>query len=91
MRKTSRILAALFCVLMLISSVSAVSFAASKKPAATKKISTSVTATSIKLTWSKVSGASGYRVYQYKDKKWVAVKSSTTSNTYTVKSLIPAT
>lgn len=91
MRKTSRFIAFIFCVMMLLTSFSAVSFAASKNPAATKKISTSVTATSIKLTWSKVSGASGYRVYQYKDKKWVAIKSETTSNTYTIKSLKPAT
>lgn len=90
MRKTSRILAVIFCVLMMLTSVSAVSMAAAKV-AATKKISTSTTATSIKLTWSKVSGASGYRVYQYKDKKWVTVKKSTTGNTYTAKSLKPAT
>ena len=90
MRKTSRILAVIFCVLMMLTSVSAVSMAAAKV-AATKKISTSATATSIKLTWSKVKGATGYRVYQYKDKKWVTVKKSTTGNTYTAKSLKPAT
>ena len=91
MRKISKALAFVFCILMLVSSVGAVSFAASKKPAATKKISTSVTDTTIKLTWSKVSGATGYRVYQYKDKEWAVIKSSTTSNTYTIKSLKPAT
>lgn len=91
MRKLSKILAVVFCMLMLLSSLGAVSLAASKNPAATKKISTSVTATSIKLTWSKVKGASGYRVYQYKDKKWVTVKKSTTGNTYTASSLKPAT
>ena len=90
MRKTSRILAVIFCILMMLTSVSAVSMAAAKV-AATKKISTSATATSIKLTWSKVKGATGYRVYQYKDKKWVTVKKSTTGNTYTAKSLKPAT
>lgn len=91
MRKISKALALVFCVIMLISSLGAVSFAAAKKPAATKKISTTVSDTSIKLTWSKVSGASGYRVYQYKNKEWAVIKSSTTSNTYTIKSLKPAT
>ena len=91
MRKISKALALVFCMIMLISSVGAVSFAATKKPAATKKISTSVTDTTIKLTWSKVSGASGYRVYQYKNKEWAVIKKSTTDNTYTIKSLKPAT
>ncbi len=91
MRKISKALALVFCILMLLSSVGAVSFAASKKPAATKKITTTVSDTAIKLTWSKVSGASGYRVYQYKNKEWAVIKKSTTSNTYTIKSLKPAT
>lgn len=91
MRKISKALALVFCILMLVSSVGAVSFAASRKPAATKKISTTVSDTAIKLTWSKVSGASGYRVYQYKNKEWAVIKKSTTGNTYTVKSLKPAT
>ena len=41
---------------------------------------------SVTLKWTKVEGASGYRVYQYKNKKWVKIKSVTT-NSYTVKSL----
>ena len=45
---------------------------------------------SITLSWEKVSGATGYRVYQYKNKKWVKIK-STTTNKYTVKSLKSAT
>ena len=90
MRKISKALAAIFCMLMILTSVCTVSFAATK-PAATKKITTTASATSIKLTWSKVSGASGYRVYQYKNKEWVAIKNSTTELTYTVKSLTPQT
>ena len=43
--------------------------------------------TSIKLTWNKVSGATGYRVYQAKSGKWVQVRKSGTTNTYTVKGL----
>lgn len=76
---------------MLLLGISTSSFAASKKPAATKKISTSVSQTAVKLKWSKVSGATGYRVYQYKNKEWAVIKKSTTSNTYTIKSLKPAT
>lgn len=91
MRKTSRALAVIFAVIMMLGCMSAVSYAASKNPAATKKISSSVTATTIKLTWSKVSGANGYRVYQSVNGSWKTLKSSTTSNTYTVKNLKPAT
>ena len=42
----------------------------------------------VKLNWQKVSGATGYRVYIYKNSKWTAVK-TTTANTYTVTSLKP--
>ncbi len=44
----------------------------------------------ITLKWDKVAGATGYRVYQYKSKKWVKIASITT-NKYTVKSLKSAT
>lgn len=42
--------------------------------------------TSVKLTWSKVSGATGYVVQQYKSKKWTNIK-TTTGTSLTVKSL----
>lgn len=45
---------------------------------------------SVTLKWSKVAGASGYRVYQYKNNKWVKIK-SVAANSYTVKSLKSAT
>ncbi|MEE1320738.1 MAG: fibronectin type III domain-containing protein [Acutalibacteraceae bacterium] len=41
---------------------------------------------SVKLSWSKVSGASGYVVQQYKSKKWVDLK-TVTSNSLTVTGL----
>lgn len=46
---------------------------------ATGKITATQTTTSITLKWSKVTGADGYRVYQYnaKTKKWVKVKDVT--------------
>ena len=61
------------------------SFTTPTKPAKTTKISTSSTDTSIKLTWYKVKGATGYRIYVYNN-GWKAVK-TTTSNTYTVQNL----
>ena len=53
-----------------------------------KVVITSATSSerAVKLNWGKVSGASGYRVYIYKNSKWTAVK-TTTANTYTVTSL----
>ena len=43
--------------------------------------------TSIKLTWNKVPGAAGYRVYIAEGSKWVQVLKSTAGNTYTKKGL----
>lgn len=50
----------------------------------------SVTSNSVTLSWSKVAGATGYRVYQYRNKKWVKIK-TTTATKYTVSSLKKAT
>ncbi|MCD8050543.1 MAG: S8 family serine peptidase [Clostridiales bacterium] len=43
------------------------------------------TSSGVKVTWGKVSGATGYRVYRKADGEtsWTAVKSSTTSTSYT--------
>ena len=41
---------------------------------------------SVTLKWKAVAGASGYRVYQYKNGEWIKIKSVTT-NTYTINSL----
>ncbi len=59
----------------------------SKKPGQVKKLKTSsVKATSVKLSWSKVSGADKYTVYYSTDgKKWT--KKTTTKTSYTVKKL----
>jgi fibronectin type 3 domain-containing protein len=43
--------------------------------------------TSIKLTWNKVSGATGYRVYQAVNGEWKQVRKSGTATTQTVKGL----
>ena len=46
-------------------------------------------ASAVKLSWNKVSGAQGYIVYQYNTstKKWVRIAKTGNVNTYTVKSL----
>lgn len=48
-------------------------------PAKVKTVKASPTHNSVKLSWSKVSGASGYVVERYSSKKWKAIK--TTSKT----------
>lgn len=49
-------------------------------------------ATSIKLSWKKVSGAEGYRIYQYSGKKWEKLATVTSGRTScTVKKLRSAT
>lgn len=60
-----------------------------KVPGASSKVTAKVSKTSVKLTWKKVSGADGYRVYRYdtKTKKYVTVKSGTTATSLTVKGL----
>ena len=40
----------------------------------------SVTSNSIKLTWSRVKDAKGYDVYQYKNKKWTKIKTTTSTS-----------
>ena len=49
------------------------------------------TSYSVKLKWSKVSDAAGYRLQKYVDKQWVTVLKSTRKTTYTVKKLAPNT
>ncbi len=60
------------------------------KPASVK--SASQTTSSVKLTWSKVSGAAGYTVYRYSPSKKAYVKAGTTEGTsLTVKGLLTGT
>ncbi len=58
-------------------------------PGRTAKITASESTSYIKLTWSKVSGATGYRVYQYdsKAKSYKLLTSIKGKNSYTVKNL----
>lgn len=60
------------------------------KPATVK--SAAQTTSSVKLTWSKVSGAAGYTVYRYSSSKKAYVKAGTTTGTsFTVKKLYDGT
>ncbi len=60
------------------------------KPASVK--SAAQTTSSVKLTWSKVSGAAGYTVYRYSPSKKAYVKAGTTEGTsLTVKGLLTGT
>ncbi len=58
-------------------------------PGKTAKITASESTSYIKLTWSEVKGATGYRVYQYnsKAKKYENIASVKGGNSYTVKNL----
>lgn len=60
-------------------------------PKATGSISAVTSTSAIKLTWKKVTGADGYRIYQYntKTKKWEKIKTITSGSTvsYKVKEL----
>ena len=58
-------------------------------PGRTSQVKASESTSQIKLTWDKVSGATGYRVYQYdsKSKAYKLLASVKGKNTYTVKNL----
>ena len=59
----------------------------------TPTVKTSVTYNTVKLSWNKVNGATGYRIYKYdaKSKKWVTAVKSTTKTSYTFKNLTTGT
>lgn len=81
MSKTKRFLALVLIVLMLASSLAISASAALEAPA---KVTATQSSSVIRLTWSKVSDATGYRIY-YKfprDLHWKTCVSSTTKTTY---------
>lgn len=80
---------ALIMALFLISSVASVPVYAASAPAAPSKVSATRDLKSIKLTWSAVKGATGYRIYykQPTDKSWRTGLKSTTKTTHTFKNL----
>lgn len=61
-------------------------------PSVVSALSATQTSSTVKLTWSKASGANGYRVYKYdsKSKKWIRL-AETSKTSYTIKGLSSAT
>ncbi len=55
-------------------------------PAVTKKITSAAEENTVTLNWSKVNGATGYRIYRKTSSGWKAIK-TTTATSYTVKKL----
>ncbi|MCR5207156.1 MAG: hypothetical protein K6C14_01605 [Eubacterium sp.] len=72
-----------------LGSVQLSAYAAVKAPAA-PKVTASSTVNTVKLKWKKVSGASGYEVYSYKNKKYKKLKTLTAAK-LTVKKLTAGT
>ncbi len=56
------------------------------KPGVTSKITATTTENTVKLSWKKVTSATGYRVYIYKNNKWTKV-ADTTKITNAIKNL----
>lgn len=54
---------------------------------ATTKIATSQSTSAIKLSWAKVTGATGYRIYYKSGSNWKTAVSSTKATSYTFKNL----
>lgn len=87
MKKLAKLLVTvLFCLGVAFAAVTPV-FAA---VAQVKNVKTSVTATTVTLSWNKVSGASGYVVQKYNGKKWKAI-ATTQKTKHTVKKLTAGT
>ncbi len=81
--------AVFLCVIMLFSSVCVGVYAADEYTAKTKKVKIMKTTTSaVKIMWSAVSDATGYRIYmKTSGEKWKAVKDTGNTNTAVVKGL----
>ena len=80
----TKIISLIFALIML-SSVMIISASAATAPKAPEKVSATQTTSSITLSWSKVSGATGYRIY-YKfprDLHWKTAVDSTTATSKT--------
>lgn len=60
-------------------------------PANVIKAKAAVSKSAVKLTWDKVSGATKYAVYMYKNGKYTCIASKVTANSYTVKKLTAGT
>lgn len=91
MKKLAKLVLCLVMCIFVIGGNSVFASAASLGKVKTVK-ATEVTTSKVSLKWSKVSGATGYKIYKYdtNTKKWVNIK-NTTNRTYSVTSLNSAT
>ena len=76
----------LICAMLVFISGTVAAEAATVKVSAPSKVTATTTYDTVKLSWAKVSKATGYKVYKKTDGKWKAIK-TVTSNTYTAKDL----
>ena len=86
MKIISKLLSLVICAVMVFVSGTVAAEAATVKVSAPKKVTATTTSDTVKLSWAKVSKATGYKVYKKTDGKWKAIK-TVTSDTYTVKDL----
>ena len=87
MKSITKIICLLLCVVMLFTANIVGVQAAPVKVSATEKLTATATADTVKLTWKKVSKATGYRVYKIVDGKLKTIKKSVKTNKYTVEDL----
>lgn len=86
MKIISKLLKLIVCMITVLTLGTAVAEAATVKVSPPSKVTATATADTVKLSWTKVTKATGYKVYKKTDGKWKAIK-TVTANTYTVKDL----
>ena len=86
MKIISKLMSLVICAVLVFGSGTLTAEAATVKVSPPTKVTAVTTADTAKLSWTKVTKASGYKLYKKVDGKWKAIK-TTTSNTYTVKNL----
>lgn len=82
----SKIISFALCLVMIFTVGTVAVDATSIKVSPPSKITVTTTSDTVKLSWIKVSKATGYKVYKKVDGKWKSVK-TLTGNTYTAKDL----
>lgn len=86
MKIISRLLSLIMCVVMVLILGTVAAEAAAVKVSPPTKVTATATSDTVKLSWAKVSKATGYKVYKKTGGKWKAVK-TVKGNIYTVKDL----
>ena len=86
MKASQKILSLILCLIVLFTAGSLAVEAAAVKVGVTAKFVAETTADSVELRWRKVSGATGYRIYQRVGNKWKHIKTVKT-NKYVLEDL----